>query len=47
MTAGSVAGQWGFLNEPIHTEPIHTELPADLAQVPWRDNAYLAFWDRT
>jgi hypothetical protein len=32
---------WGPLAEPIHSDP----LPAD--RPPFRDNAYMAFWDRS
>jgi hypothetical protein len=32
---------WGALAEPIHTEPLPAGRP------PFRDNAYLGFWDRS
>ena len=36
----SVAAQWGPLAEPIHDEP---EVPSG---APWRDNAFLSFFDQ-
>jgi hypothetical protein len=35
--------QWGFL-----AEPVHSQVPPDAmltSSTPWRDNAFLAFWD--
>src|SRR5437016_5702647 len=36
----TITSTWGPLAEPIHTEPLPAGRP------PFRDNAYLAFWDR-
>lgn len=43
MEARTNAVQWGFL-----AEPVHSQVPPDAmltSSTPWRDNAFLAFWD--
>jgi len=37
----TITSAWGPLAEPIHTDPLPAARPA------FRDNAYLAFWDRS
>lgn len=44
--SGITTAEWGFLSQPVHTE-IPAKAAAVIGSAPWRDNAYLAFWDTT
>jgi hypothetical protein len=43
MTAIQTA-EWGFLSYPVHAT-IPAQVASLIGTAPWRDNAYLAFWD--